>query len=161
MGLTPHKSLFSFDSADDRRAIASASEQVDLAEKMDQQFNSLSGGEKQRAMIARAIVQRPDILLMDEPTNHLDIRHQFDVLHLAKQMGITVVVSIHDLNLAATFCDRLILLNRGQIVATGEPETVLTQVHLNQVFDVDAVVDRHPFNEKLRITFNLGGVMDV
>ena len=156
MGLTPHKSLLSFDTPDDEEAIISAARQVDLCDKLNQQFNSLSGGEKQRAMIARAIVQRPKILLMDEPTNHLDIRHQLEVLELAKSMGITVIVSIHDLNLAAGFCNRLILLNEGEIIAAGTPKEVLTQSNLDSVFSVDAEVDTHPYNKKLRITFNYG-----
>lgn len=156
MGLTPHKSLLSFDTEDDEQAVNQAARKVDLFDKLEQQFNSLSGGEKQRAMIARAIVQRPTILLMDEPTNHLDIRHQLEVLDLAKSMGITVIVSIHDLNLAATFCNRLILLNRGEIVEQGAPAEVLTETNLNQVFAVNAAVDQHPFNQQLRITFNFG-----
>lgn len=155
MGLTPQKSLLSFDNHADKQNILMACRQVDLDDKMHQPFNSLSGGEKQRAMIARAIVQKTSILIMDEPTNHLDIRHQLEVLTLAKSLGVTVICSMHDLNLAATFCDRLILLNQGAIVAEGAPESVLTEVNLNQVFDVEAKVDRHPYTEKLRITFDL------
>ena len=156
MGLTPHKSLLSFDNQEDMQRVEKASRQVDLYHKLGQQFNSLSGGEKQRAMIARAIVQQPSLLIMDEPTNHLDIRHQLEVLSLAKSMGITVLVSIHDLNLAAAYCDRLVLLNSGRIVAEGAPASVLTESNLEQVFGVTAQVDTHPFNHKLRITFDLG-----
>lgn len=154
MGLTPHKSLLSFDTLEDENLLFQASRQVDLEQQLQQQFKSLSGGEKQRAIIARAIVQQPQILMMDEPTNHLDIRHQLEILELAKSMGITVILSIHDLNLAASFCDRLLLLDRGQIVATGNPEEVLTEENLDQVFGIKSLVDRHPFTQKLRITFN-------
>ncbi|MCP3673625.1 MAG: ABC transporter ATP-binding protein, partial [Gammaproteobacteria bacterium] len=132
-----------------------AAKQVDLVNKLQQPFNSLSGGEKQRAMIARAILQTPQLLLMDEPTNHLDVRHQIEVLELATSMNITVMVSIHDLNLAAAFCDRLILLDEGRIVADGTPENVLTKSTLQQVFGVSAKIDQHPFSQKIRITFDL------
>lgn len=155
MGLIPTKALLSFDSAEDIRAIELAIEKVDLADKLHQSFNSLSGGEKQRVMIARAILQAPQLLLMDEPTNHLDIRHQIEVLELASSMGITVLVSIHDLNLAATFCDRLILLDEGKVIAHGTPREVLTESLLKQVFKVNTHVDQHPFTQKLRITFEL------
>jgi iron complex transport system ATP-binding protein len=155
MGLTPLKKLFEFDSEQDRQRIAAAAEQVDLADKLEQNFNSLSGGEKQRAMIARAIVQNPKILIMDEPTNHLDIRHQVEVLKLARSLRITVVVSIHDLNLAATFCDRFILMDRGKIVAMGDHQQVLTEHHLSEVFGVEARIDQHPFHSTPRITFDM------
>lgn len=155
MGLTPLKSLFEFDSEQDRERIASAAEQVDLADKLEQNFNSLSGGEKQRAMIARAIVQNPQILIMDEPTNHLDIRHQVDVLKLAKSLNITVVVSIHDLNLAAAFCDRFILMDHGKIAAMGDHKAVLNEQHLSEVFGVVARIDQHPFHTTPRITFDM------
>ncbi len=157
MGLIPNKKLLSFDTTDDLVAISDALIKVDLLDKVSQPFNSLSGGEKQRAMIARAILQTPQLLLMDEPTNHLDIRHQIEVLELARSMGITVMVSIHDLNLAASFCDRLLLLNSGQIIADGTPENVLTRKSLQQVFGINAEIDEHPFNHKTRITFDLAG----
>jgi iron complex transport system ATP-binding protein len=155
MGLIPNKPLLSFDTEQDIKDITDAIRKVDLLDKVQQAFNSLSGGEKQRAMIARAILQSPELLLMDEPTNHLDIRHQIEVLELAKTMGITVLVSIHDLNLAATFCDRLILIDEGKIVALGTPEEVLTETTLKQVFSVDTFIDSNPFTQKLRITFDL------
>ncbi|TQV89870.1 ABC transporter ATP-binding protein [Aliikangiella coralliicola] len=157
MGLTPNKPLLSFDTLDDQKAVEEAAEQVELSDKLEQEFNSLSGGEKQRAMIARAILQAPELLLMDEPTNHLDVRHQIEVLELARSLNISVIVSIHDLNLAAAYCDRLILLNRGRIVAQGAPELVLTKQQIQQVFEVNVHVDQHPFNRKLRITYDLGG----
>ncbi len=155
MGLTPHKSLLAFETEEDKLAILAAASKVELDDKLQQRFSSLSGGEKQRAIIARAILQNPELLLMDEPTNHLDIRHQIEMLELARRMEITVVVSIHDLNLAATFCDRLILLDKGEIVAAGPVEAVLTEERIRQVFNVNAKIDSHPFNGRLRITFDL------
>ncbi|PCJ47263.1 MAG: ABC transporter [Gammaproteobacteria bacterium] len=155
MGLIPKKALLSFDSSEDKQAIDEAASSVDLHEKLGQPFNSLSGGEKQRAMIARAILQSPRLLLMDEPTNHLDIRHQLEVLQLAKTMDTTVIVSIHDLNLAATFCDHLILLDQGKIVAQGSVLEVLSQQNIQQVFGVSAEIDQQPFSKKIRISFDL------
>ncbi|NVJ60103.1 MAG: ABC transporter ATP-binding protein [Gammaproteobacteria bacterium] len=156
MGLTPHKSLLSFDTQEDRERVIRAAKDVDLEDKLDQLFNNLSGGEKQRAMIARAIVQQPSVLLMDEPTNHLDVRHQLEVLSIAKQLNITVIVSIHDLNLAAAFCNRFILLDKGRIIANGSFDQVLTEQHLLSVFGVKAKIDQHPFHGGPRITFDLG-----
>lgn len=158
MGLIPQKSLLAFDTETDRNAIVEAAEQVDIKDKLSHPFNWLSGGEKQRVMIARAILQKPQLLLMDEPTNHLDVQHQIEVLQLARKMGIAVMVSIHDLNLAASYCDRLLLLDEGQLVAQGSPEKVLTQKTLRQVFAVNALVDTHPFSGKKRITFDLDGL---
>ncbi len=155
MGLIPNKNLLSFDTEEDYSAIIDAATKVDLLDKLKQPFNALSGGEKQRAIIARAILQSPQLLLMDEPTNHLDVRHQIEVLELAASMGITVMVSIHDLNLAASFCDRLILLDEGAIIADGTPAEVLTKAILQQVFKVSALVDQHPFSQRTRITFDL------
>lgn len=155
MGLTPHKRLLDFDTNSDRETIYRAAEQVDLALKLEQNFNRLSGGEKQRTMIARAIVQQPQLLLMDEPTNHLDIRHQLEALHLARNLNITVLVSIHDLNLAAAFCSRLLLMHEGKIVADGSPAEVLTEANINNVFGVDSAIDRHPYHGGQRISFNL------
>lgn len=154
MGLTPHKPLLSFDTSEDNQKIMQAAQQVDLFEKLSMNFNDLSGGEKQRAIIARAILQSPQLLIMDEPTNHLDIRHQIDVLELAKSMNITVIVSIHDLNLAASYCDRLILLDHGKIVAQGMPASVLTEETLSKVFQVNAQVAENPFNQKSQIIYD-------
>ncbi len=155
MGLTPRKALLSFNSKQDEQDIICAATQVEIENKLHQQFSSLSGGEKQRAIIARAMVQKPDILLMDEPTNHLDIKHQIEVLDLAKQLGVTVLVSIHDLNLAAAYCDRLLLLDEGKLVADGKVEDVLSEKLISQVFKVNTKVDRHPLNSKIRVSFDL------
>jgi iron complex transport system ATP-binding protein len=155
MGLTPNKPLLSFDTDLDRQKIKQVATQVDLDKKLEHEFNSLSGGEKQRAMIARAMLQAPELLLMDEPTNHLDIRHQIEVLSLAQKMNITVMVCMHDLNLAAAYCDYLILLDKGQIIAQGSVDDVLTEENLQQVYAVNTLVDTHPFSKKRRVTFEM------
>jgi len=153
MGLTPHKSLLSFNDSRDRIRIAEAVERVDLGHALNEVFSHLSGGEKQRIMVARAIVQQPQLLLMDEPTNHLDVHYQSEVLQLAQDLDITVLASIHDLNLAATFCDQLLVLNNGRLVGQGRPDGVLTEDMISQVFNTCALVDRHPLYASPRITY--------
>lgn len=154
MGLTPHKSLFAGDSADDRQQVKSALAQVGLSKFARSAFANLSGGEKQRVMVARAIVQRPQVLLMDEPTNHLDVHYQIEVLQLAKSLGITVLASIHDLNLAAAFCDSILLLDEGRLVSAGSPQEVLTECNLKQHFRTQAIVDQHPTSGCPRISYD-------
>lgn len=121
LGLVPYKNWLSPFSNTDRELILAALEQVGLAGKTDDNFETLSGGEKQRVMIARAIVQRPEVLVMDEPTSHLDVKYQIQIMELAKSLGITVIASFHDLNLAAAICDKLLLLKGGELVAAGIP----------------------------------------
>ncbi|WNC70748.1 ABC transporter ATP-binding protein [Thalassotalea psychrophila] len=153
MGLIPHKGLFESDTNSDLDQINHALNKVDLLDKKQQSFNTLSGGEQQRALIARAIVQAADILIMDEPTNHLDIYYQHQILKLAKTLNITLLLTIHDLNLAAEYCDRLVLMDHGKVVANAKPIDVLTPNTLKQVFNLDCFVDQNPFTNKPRITF--------
>ncbi|MCL1137710.1 ABC transporter ATP-binding protein [Shewanella pneumatophori] len=144
LGLTPHKGAFDFTNKQDREEVAKALDKVGLTDKANQAYESLSGGEKQRALIARAIVQRTKLLILDEPTNHLDIRYQIQTLELLRTLNITVITSIHDLNLASALCDELLLLNNGQCVAKGEPKAVLTEQIIAKVFDVCCEIKPHP-----------------
>ncbi|WP_372760976.1 ABC transporter ATP-binding protein [Pseudoalteromonas sp.] len=144
LGLTPHKSLFSATSHSDIEKINQAIARVNLTEHTQQQFESLSGGEKQRALIARAMVQQPQLLIMDEPTSHLDVKYQIQVMELAKSLGVTVFASFHDLNLAAAMCDQLVVINQGEIACSGTPSEVLNEAMLNTVFGVCAQVSQHP-----------------
>ena len=114
---------------------------------------SLSGGERQRAMIARALAQEPAVLLLDEPTNHLDVRHRFDVLDRVRTAGVTVLASLHDIELAARHCDRVVLLDGGTIVADAAPDEALTPENLERVYAVAALVDRSPTTGQIRIDF--------
>lgn len=153
MGLTPHKSFLSFDSKGDKKRIADAIERVDLLSLQNEAYSHLSGGEKQRVMVARAIVQQPKLLLMDEPTNHLDVHYQTDVLQLAKDLGITVLASIHDLNLASAFCDQILLLDKGRLISSGSPAQVLSENMIASTFKTCALVDKHPLYSNPRITY--------
>jgi iron complex transport system ATP-binding protein len=154
MGLIPHKGLFDIDTEADDSKINHALKKVDLLAKHKQYFNTLSGGEQQRVLIARAIVQSPDLLIMDEPTNHLDIYYQHQILTLAKQLDITLILTIHDLNLAAQYCDRIVLLDKGKVLADDTPEQVLNTTLLHQVFKLNCYVDTHPFTKTPRVTFD-------
>ncbi|WP_434940686.1 ABC transporter ATP-binding protein [Shewanella sp. HL-SH8] len=158
MGLTPHKGMFDGYTAEDNQLINDAINKVGLTDKAFLQYGQLSGGEKQRALIARAIVQRPQLLILDEPTNHLDIRYQIQILELVKSLGITVIASIHDLNLASAMCDHLLLLNKGLLVAQGCPTEVLTEAQIGGVFEVCCEVKKHPQHTKPLINYFYGYV---
>ena len=144
MGRSPHQRTFGGDRSGDERIVMTSLEMVGMAELAQRQFAQLSGGEKQRVLIARALAQEPQLMVLDEPTNHLDMRHQFDVLALVRRLGMTVVAALHDLNLAARFCDRLYVLDQGSVVASGAALDVLTEPLLSQVYDVPVDVHTHP-----------------
>ena len=156
LGLLPHKSLFTREQSSDRQKIDCAIKQVGLVDKTLQNFEHLSGGEKQRALIARAIVQSPSLLIMDEPTSHLDVRYQIQVIELAKSLGITVIASFHDLNLASAMCDQLIVLDKGKLVEQGTPQDVITSEMLSNVFGVCADVSVHSQHNVPHISYFYG-----
>ncbi|MGI5447640.1 ABC transporter ATP-binding protein [Streptomyces sp. CA-243310] len=144
MGRTPHKRAFAGDDAEDRAIIMDSLEELDVDALAHAPFDRLSGGEKQRVLIARALTQRTGTMVLDEPTNHLDLRHQLDALRLVRRVGVTAVIALHDLNLAASFCDRICVLDGGRAVATGTPEEVLTRDLLADIYRVEAEVSPHP-----------------
>ncbi|RSN67344.1 MULTISPECIES: ABC transporter ATP-binding protein [Actinomadura] len=144
MGRTPHKRAFQGDDDADRAIIFGALAELEAADLADAPFDRLSGGEKQRVLIARALAQRTGTLVLDEPTNHLDLRHQIDALRLVRRLGVTAVIALHDLNLAAAYCDRVHVLDGGRTVAAGTPAEVLTADLLAAVYRVDAEVTAHP-----------------
>jgi iron complex transport system ATP-binding protein len=134
MGLVPHKSWFAMTTSEDRQQIELALSKTGLTDLRTKTLDSLSGGELQRAFIARALVQNARVLLLDEPTNHLDVHYQHQILALIKQLGLTIVCCLHDLNLAASYCDDILLLNEGQICALGSADEVLQPELLSRVF---------------------------
>ena len=144
LGRTPHKGLFDRDDDRDRAIAARALAATELTGFEDRAWTTLSGGERQRARIARAIAQEPSILLLDEPTNHLDVSHQLQVLRLVRGLGLACLAALHDLNLATMFCDSLIVLHEGRVVATGQPAEVLTAALVRDVYGVDCEIVRHP-----------------
>ena len=136
MGRSPHQSNFSRESAEDRQRVKNALAQVGMARLETRLFSTLSGGEKQRALIARALVQEARVLILDEPTNHLDIRYQLEVLDLVRGVGVTTLISIHDVNLAAEYCDCVVVLHHGRVHAAGPVRKVLIPEVLEPVFGV-------------------------
>lgn len=148
MGRTPHVRPLLGAGQHDRELVGRAIKQVGIDDLATRPFQELSGGERQRVIIAMALAQEPRVLLLDEPTVHLDINHQVEVLELLRRLnreaGITVLATMHDLNLAALFFERLVLLNRGEVVAEGPPEDVLGEDLVRRVFGADVRVERHP-----------------
>lgn len=140
MGRTPYKGLLERDNAEDDRLVAEAMEQTGITALRERSFSTLSGGEKQRVLIARALAQQTEVLILDEPTNHLDIQYQLQLMELVKSCGRTVVAAIHDLNLAAAYCDRLYAMKGGRIAGSGTPRELLTPSFLRELYQVEAEV---------------------
>ncbi|MBZ9792245.1 ABC transporter ATP-binding protein [Rhizobium sp. 3T7] len=153
LGRTPHRSLLSPLGAKDDAAVDEALSRVGMEGRARQLWQTLSGGERQRVHIARALAQSPTELLLDEPTNHLDIQHQLEILGLISRLGVTCIVALHDLNLAAMFCDQLAVLQRGKIVATGTPQHVLTRDLIGDVFGVQAHVETSLIHGRCNIQY--------
>ena len=157
MGRNPHKNMFDRETPEDLQTIEQALDQVDMTDFASRSFRTLSGGEKQRVMIARTLTQQARFLILDEPTNHLDIRYQLETMDLVKGLGITTLAALHDLNIATSYCDGIYVMKDGSIVASGPPEDVLQPDLIHDVFGVGATVDKHPQTGKPRINFYLDG----
>jgi iron complex transport system ATP-binding protein len=143
-GRLAHGRVLGGDRRSDLAICASALETADAGQLADRSFLSLSGGERQRVLIARALAQQPRVLVLDEPTNHLDVHHQYGILSAAKGLGITVIAALHDLNLAAQFCDQMFVLSAGRLACSGPPHDVITRDVLRQHFSVGGHVVAHP-----------------
>jgi iron complex transport system ATP-binding protein len=156
MGRSPHLSRFQIESAYDGAVAEDALRTTGALHVADRLANTLSGGEQQRVIIARALAQQPRILLLDEPTSNLDIKHQIGVVQMARALahegGLGVIAAIHDLGLAARYCDRLALMVGGYMIADGTPEAVLTPSRLSQAFEIGAQVYRDPFTGQLALS---------
>ena len=155
MGRNPHKGMFDRDTATDRGIIRDALARVGLAGFSHRNFNTLSGGEKQRVMIARILTQQASFLVLDEPTNHLDIRYQLETMELVKGLGLTTLAALHDLNIAATYCDYIHVIDKGQIVASGRTDEVLLPRLIEDVFGVGARVGTDPLTGRPWLNFYL------
>ena len=143
LGLLPHRPPWSGGGRKERNAVAEALEQVSMTAYANRGFHQLSGGEQRRVLLARGLAQRTELLLLDEPTNHLDISHQLDILKTLRETGLGVVVALHDLNLATTFCDEVLVLHKGRAVCLGRPADVLTEDLIREVYGVEVRI-LHP-----------------
>ncbi len=155
MGRNPHLSRFELETEHDRRIAEQAMKRTKTLELADRLIGTLSGGERQRVLIARALTQEPRLLLLDEPTANLDIQHQIGIMELVQGLiredGLGAVAAVHDLELAARFCDRLVLMDQGAVLAEGTPESVLSPEILRKAYAVDTRAYADPVTGHLRI----------
>jgi len=152
-GRLPHGSLLAPGRADDRPVVELAMRRAGVEHFADRDMSTLSGGERQRVQLARALAQEPRLLVLDEPTNHLDIRHQLQLLALVRELDVTTLVTLHDLNLAASYCDEIVVLEHGRVVASGLPGEVLTPQLLQRVFGVRADTLVNPLTGRLQLVY--------
>ncbi|KRU24674.1 ABC transporter ATP-binding protein [Clostridium sporogenes] len=153
MGRFSSNNRFASVDGDDEKLIEKALENVGLEEYEDRSFLSLSGGEKQRVMIAMALCQNTELIVLDEPTNHLDIKYQLQIIHMLRHLDITTFTTLHDMNMAATFCDYIYVMKKGKIVTHGPVEKVFTEEMFREVFEVEAHIYRNPYNNKLNVSY--------
>ena len=153
IGRSPHKKFMQRDNHDDYEMAYKALDKVGMLDFKDRSINSLSGGEKQRIILARALVQDTECLILDEPTNHLDIRYQLQFMSIAKDLHITILSAIHDLNIASMYCDKLFALKDGRIIAYGSPKEVLTKEIIEELYNVKARI-MNDDNGEINILFN-------
>ncbi|MCK5148116.1 ABC transporter ATP-binding protein [bacterium] len=153
LGRMPYRDRWHmWESTEDVKIADHAMQQAGVMQLKNRIFSELSGGERQSVVIARALAQQPEILVLDEPTTHLDIAHQVNLLDLLrrlnKEQGLTIITVLHDLNLAAEYCDRLILLNKGNLFVEGRPEEVLSYETIEAVYETLVVVGKNPVTGK-------------
>ncbi|HIQ95599.1 MAG TPA: ABC transporter ATP-binding protein [Candidatus Limivivens merdigallinarum] len=152
MGRSPHKRTLERDHARDYRIVEEALKTVGMERFTDRSFSTLSGGEQQRVILARALAQQTPCLILDEPTNHLDITHQLQLLRIVRNLEVTVISAIHDLNIAAAFCDRLYVMKDGEIAGCGTPREVLTTDFIREIYQVETEITEDS-KGKLHILF--------
>ena len=157
MGRAPHKKAMERDNADDYRIVREALEKVNMGGFAQRSFSTLSGGEQQRVILARALAQQTQCLILDEPTNHLDIKYQLQLMDIVRSLRLTVVSAIHDLNIAAMYCNKLFVLQNGRIIAFGPPKQVLTREFIRQVYEVEAKLYTDPETGQMHILYESAG----
>lgn len=147
MGRSPHKKNLERDNIEDFEIVKESLQKVGMSEFSNRSFSTLSGGEQQRVILARALAQKTPCLILDEPTNHLDIKYQLSLLNIVKSLDLTVISAIHDLNIAAMYCDRLFVMKDGQIVASGTPQDILTKELIKEIYEIDVEIIKDSKNQ--------------
>ena len=156
LGRTPHRKWFgSANGKRDNQIIEFALKRLNLYDFIERPLSTLSGGERQRVMVARALAQEPSLLILDEPTNHLDVRQQLEVLALIRDLPITIVTSLHDLNMAADYCNEILMLKNGELLGFGKPKNILSENIISKAFDVGTRREVLSSSKSTHITFHL------
>lgn len=153
LGRYAHKRLLQDSSEKDRAISEKYLEEVGLKGYEERSFLSLSGGEKQRVLLARALSQEAELIVLDEPTNHLDIKYQYQIMNILKRQDMTVFTSVHDLNIAALYCDRIVVLKKGKLVKIGTPEEVITPEMIRYLYGIDSEVHMSETTGRPQIQF--------
>ncbi len=159
-GRYAHKKFLEGDTAKDRELCEKCLREVGLTGYETRSYLSLSGGEKQRVLLARVLMQESRYIVLDEPTNHLDVSYQYQIMDILRNQDVTVFSSIHDLNLASLYCDRIFFLYQGKIVDRGTPEEVLTKENIRKYFGIEAQVTRNEATGKMQIYYLPGWVTE-
>ena len=133
--------------------VEEALRKVGLLEYRNRKVLQLSGGEKQRVALARAVAQNPSLMILDEPSNHLDIKYQLEILNIIKNLNINVLSALHDISMAAQFCDYIYFLKKGKIVCHGTPQEVITKEIINDIYEVDCEVFQDPYTKNICISY--------
>lgn len=149
LGRTPHKRLLEQENKQDLQIVEHALKTTNLLDYQDRSFLSLSGGEKQRVILARAIAQEPQFMILDEPCNHLDIRYQLEIMEIVKNLDIGILAALHSLEDACRYCDELYVLKHGNIIAHGKPKEILTETLIEEVYGVKCKIYQNPITQQL------------
>ena len=156
MGRHPYKGRFEREDESDYKIVKEALELTNTLTLKDRIINQISGGERQRAIIAKALAQKPAMILLDEPTSNLDINHQMDILNILKKLneenGLTVILVIHDINLAARYSHEIILLREGRIVGMGTPEEVITVENIENTYNMKVAIEKNKYTDTVHLT---------
>lgn len=156
MGRNPYKRPFEKEDKKDLKIVNDCMNLTNVFKLKDRLITEISGGERQRVIIAKALAQNPSIILLDEPTSHLDINHQIELLNLLrtlnKEKGTTIVLIIHDINLAARYSNDLILLNEGEIIGSGSPEDVITAENIEKAYNLDVAIENNKYTNTVSLT---------
>lgn len=151
LGRTPHLKMMEKEHKADHQIVDEAIHAVGLDDKKEQSYLSLSGGEKQRVVLARAITQKPQLLILDEPTNHLDIKYQLQILNIVKSLNISVLAVLHDISMAYHFSDYIYLMKEGRFIKEGKKEDIINKENIKETYDVDCDIKKQ--NESILINY--------